>query len=86
MASDRNDHAATVQRCGHAQPRVVQPAGQQRAHAERERHRHADVAEVQQRRVDGHQEWFCSSGFGPGPSIGTGDTRPNGLAGPTSSM
>src|SRR3990172_3329567 len=28
--------------------------------------------------------WFCSNGLGPGPSGGTGDTRPNGLAGPTS--
>src|ERR1019366_8506914 len=28
--------------------------------------------------------WFCSSGFGPGPSAGTGDTTPNGSAGPTS--
>src|SRR5687768_10804193 len=27
--------------------------------------------------------WFCSNGFGPGPSGGTGDTRLNGFAGPT---
>jgi hypothetical protein len=26
--------------------------------------------------------WFCSSGFGPGPSSGTGETVLNGLAGP----
>ena len=55
-------------------------AGDEAGDGEAERHREADQAEVQKRRVERHQDPVLQQRVGPGPWVGTAPwTRANGL-------
>ena len=52
------------------QPALADPAGDEAAHGEGEGDGEADEAEVEQRRVEGHQDVVLQQRVGPGPSVG----------------
>ena len=55
------------------EPSLAEPAGGQRRDGEGERHREADVAQVEHRRVDGHEDVLLQERVGAGPVVARRD-------------
>ena len=66
MPTVRKPHANSVQRRVSTSQPSPTPAGDQRGDGERERHGEADVAEVEHRRVERHQQVVLQQRVGAG--------------------
>ena len=64
------------------QPPLADSTGDEGGDGEGERHRHADVAEVEDRRVEQHEDVVLQQRVRPRAEVATGTPLPNGLAGP----